>query len=465
MAATKLVRMTVVGASVLATSVAMDIGTASAQLEVPRVEMPQVQLPPAPVAPPSLPSPPSVPQVEVPAPQLPVPDVQVPDVPVPQAPSAPGVTAPSGGAAPGSDGAPGAPGSSVGAPSGSPTAPGPSSRGARGGDSSGSLAEARGAARQRASPPISSRDERGLRREVRRLSGCAGTLQGIERRVLDLRAGLDGAEPSPRRTVAQTLDVPLTRVRRAERDGLATLRRTNRASGCATGGDATLSLSWMSLMASAGVAPTLTPLASLEDGGSEAAVAVADAAGQDRAAVRGDSASSTEGAAPVRLGDHGGDPTAPPTAASLGGDGSGGPLLTWLALAAVLLALVAASPTLLRRRRAAEAGPLDGAGGPPDEPWGTVTPAAGRADEPRGTVAPVPEQLTAGPAAAAGPASAPSPGPPTAPVTPVPARSERPAGRRHASGRAVGMAVSSAMSLAVGVAMWARRRSGGRRRR
>lgn len=444
MAATKLGRLAIIAVSVLAASVATDIGSASAQLEAPRVGVPQVEVPSvppvpvAPVAPPSLPSPPAVPPVDVP-------DVRAPSVPVPgvQAPSVPGGTAPGGVAAPGSGGSAGTPAAPS---SGSSTSQGSSPRGSGDGRPARPLREAGAAAagRRPASPPISSRSERGLRREVRRLSDCAATLPALERRVLDLRAGLDGATPSPRRTVARRLDMPLAQVRRAERDGLATLRRTDRASGCAAGGSSTLRISWMSLMASVGVAPQLTTMASLQD--SATTTADADAAGRDRAAVRGDRASSDEETTVAEAPHAEPDATTRPTAASIG-DGSGRPLLTWLMLLVLVLAATAASPALLRRRRGAS--------------------AAGPAETDSAT----PQLETTQPPEAAVEASAPFVERPTPPAPPSKAPAvtphhdaSNPVEPHHASGRTVGVVISSAMSLAVGVAMWARRRSGARRR-
>jgi len=75
--------------------------------------------------------------------------------------------------------------------------------------------------------------ERRFRRNVRRLSGCIDALPGLERRVLVLRAGLEGQHPHSRRSTARRLGISLRRTAAAERGGLRRLRRAGRSSGCA----------------------------------------------------------------------------------------------------------------------------------------------------------------------------------------------------------------------------------------
>ena len=76
------------------------------------------------------------------------------------------------------------------------------------------------------------RTERRLRRSVARLSGCLDELTGIQRRVLELRAGVGAASPRTRQGVARVLDVRVQRVRRIERSGLRRARGLSRADAC-----------------------------------------------------------------------------------------------------------------------------------------------------------------------------------------------------------------------------------------
>jgi hypothetical protein len=71
-----------------------------------------------------------------------------------------------------------------------------------------------------------------LRRAVRAVSGCLGSLAAAERRVLVLRSGLGAGPPRSRRAVARILDVRVPRVRRLERTGLRHARALARADVC-----------------------------------------------------------------------------------------------------------------------------------------------------------------------------------------------------------------------------------------
>jgi hypothetical protein len=68
---------------------------------------------------------------------------------------------------------------------------------------------------------------------VRRLSACIGALPGLERRVLVLRAGLEGRRPRSRGSTARRLGISLRRTAAAERGGLRRLHRAERSSACA----------------------------------------------------------------------------------------------------------------------------------------------------------------------------------------------------------------------------------------
>ena len=85
------------------------------------------------------------------------------------------------------------------------------------------------------SEPVRARSERRADRRVRRLvaryGDCLQQLTARQRRVLRLRAGVGPREPATRAAVARRLELPIARVRRAERRGLRTLRRTGR-DGC-----------------------------------------------------------------------------------------------------------------------------------------------------------------------------------------------------------------------------------------
>jgi hypothetical protein len=71
-----------------------------------------------------------------------------------------------------------------------------------------------------------------VQRLVARYGGCLARLPVRQRRVLRLRAGVGPGGPETRAAVARKLELPLVRVRRAERRGLRALRRAARE-GCA----------------------------------------------------------------------------------------------------------------------------------------------------------------------------------------------------------------------------------------
>jgi hypothetical protein len=91
------------------------------------------------------------------------------------------------------------------------------------------------------SEPTRARSERRADRRVRRLvarfGGCLQQLTVRQRRVLRLRAGLGPREPATRAAVARRLELPVARVRRAERRGLRALRSSARE-GCGAASDA-----------------------------------------------------------------------------------------------------------------------------------------------------------------------------------------------------------------------------------
>jgi hypothetical protein len=74
-----------------------------------------------------------------------------------------------------------------------------------------------------------------LRRAVRTLGGCMGSLSTGEQRVILLRANLASAAPRTRARVAEILDTSVETVRRIEQRGLADLRRADRTSACGGG--------------------------------------------------------------------------------------------------------------------------------------------------------------------------------------------------------------------------------------
>jgi hypothetical protein len=80
-------------------------------------------------------------------------------------------------------------------------------------------------------------DTRRLRAAVGRLKGCFYALSRRERRVIVLRAGLNGRRPHLRSQVARRMNISQRDVRRTERRALRRLRVTARRDGCAAGAD------------------------------------------------------------------------------------------------------------------------------------------------------------------------------------------------------------------------------------
>lgn len=257
------------------------------------------QLPQAP----SLPAVPPAPSLQPPT-QLPkVPPVKVPSAPAvqvpstPTAPSAPKVRVPS--APTPSVRVPGArapAGSSI-PPTGqrsSTTSSGVGGRGAAAsageGVSTGATgARSRaGAQRRRLDAAPQTRPELRFRKTVRRLWACSYAVTGTERRVLALRAGLDGRPATSQAATARILDLTGARVRSAQQFGVRRLREANRADGCAMGEVLpAISRETRSLMAVA-TAPKLVRLAAIRDSAGLASVSSL----RDRGAVLGEQASS-----------------------------------------------------------------------------------------------------------------------------------------------------------------------------
>jgi hypothetical protein len=167
--------------------------------------------------------------------------------------------------------------------------------------------------------------ERRLRSSVVRLQGCFYALSGLEHRVLSLRAGERRSRPA----VAKRLGLATARVGRAERSGLRSLRRADRATGCSAA--AAIALGGAGTAIARGVpregATGLFGAGDATPGGT--------GAGEGAVAGRRTAGPSP---APGRL----------PTAAGIGGaSGDGAPPVILLAL----LALAGTAILLVRRRR------------------------------------------------------------------------------------------------------------------
>ena len=198
------------------------------------------QVPPVPDLPdlppvPEVPAPPPVPAPDLPdtpdLPPAPAPAPEVPDLPVPSAPGGGGGSAGGGSGGGGGGSAPAQSGTSGGGSAGgggtAPASGGDGSAAARAGRS-GTEGARTPAERRRADR----KTERLLRRSVQRLSGCLDELSDVQRRVLELRAGVGAASPRTRRGVARALDLRVQRVRRIERRGLRRARELDRADAC-----------------------------------------------------------------------------------------------------------------------------------------------------------------------------------------------------------------------------------------
>jgi hypothetical protein len=292
----------------------MTATTAAFGLAVPTVSTPKVGLP----AQPQVPQAPSLPAL--PAPQAPAVPLPKSPAPLPALPSAGGHGTPAP-ARPGS-----APQSVADAVAANGVALAPRSPGAAGPSRGGTDSAGRTVATtpQRRAAARRGARERRFRRSVRRLSGCIGALPGLERRVLVLRAGLEGRRPHSRGFTARRLGISLRRTAAAERGGLRRLRRVERSSGCAApAGTGTGAATRDRALAGA---PILAGLL-----GPAIAPGAAPAAPRDASGVSPSSASSPPQAAGA------GAPARPTAAADA--DSPGLPLLLLTLAAAALLAL------------------------------------------------------------------------------------------------------------------------------
>ena len=328
------------------------------------VSVPQLQDPS------SLPSAPSTPQVSVPS-------VSTPSVPsVPSAPSVstpsvsvPSVHSPSTGSTSVGSGGGGGGGSS--STSGGGSGSGGGGSGASGGGGGGQPASGGGASTSRggagalakAAGVHSLAVERArttrLRRAVKSMSGCLGSLPTMQRRVLGLRAGLAGPSLS-RQAAARKLGISGARELGLERGGLRSLRGAARAGGC--GGGSGSGSSGQAFQIATRSFPQLQPTAML----SNPAPLVSPsslAGGSPRQGVKGDTASSGPAGpkAPDKATDSAGL-TAAVVPASSGAAASNGwtPVIIFVALC--LAALAAASVLAGRQMLGA------GSGGPLHEP-------------------------------------------------------------------------------------------------
>lgn len=279
----------------------MTASTAAFGLAVPTVSTPKA----------GLPAQPQVPGVPLPLPHAPSAPAPRSPVPLPSLPSPGGLAAPAPGAAPAHPGGP--PQSVADAVAQSGVAVAPDSRGATGatstaGGGNGGGAQTGTTPQRRAAARRAARERR-FRRSVHRLSGCIDALPDLERRVLVLRAGLEGRRPHSRGPTAKRLGISLRRTAAAERGGLRRLRRAERSSGCA---------------APAGSGPAASSRAPAGAPVVAGLLGSAAAPGATAAAPRNNSGVSSASA------------SAPPKAA---GSGRLPPLVIVLALAAAALAL------------------------------------------------------------------------------------------------------------------------------
>jgi hypothetical protein len=324
----------VLGAVALATAAALVPGHARGLETTPALPLPPVDLP-------ALPTPPLLPEL----PSLPG---------VPSAPSLPS-------APPGAPAVPGAP--SVSGPAGTPAAPGAGARGsAPGGGASGSGTGSQEARPSQRSPRA--RYEQRLRRTVSRYRGCLAAVDPDSRRVLKLRAGIDG-RPLSRGETARRLDTSTRQVARLERRGLRRLQTLGRGGACrggsGGGGAPAAQLGLTGLPAFRPTALLARPLIA----------ELASARSVDRQEVAGETESSGDKA--ETGGGRGGD--FPASGRSLARDADEGGLPEYLPFLLALIALTALATLLVMRRR--EAAAPSPAGGPeaPDT-WQPITPAA-----------------------------------------------------------------------------------------
>jgi hypothetical protein len=442
---TRKMALAVSGVAALALG-AGDVPNASAQLpSLPAVpKVPSVK-PPALPSLPALPVPAPAPRVRTPtAPQLP--KVTLPQVPRSVTPQAPGIGPSTGsGSLPSSgQGSGGATGSAGSAGSSSAGTAGASSAPSSPGSSRAHASHAAGRAARASSPKQTkrarrARAERRLRRTVKRLWGCAYAVTGTERRVLVLRAGLQG-EPLSVSGTAHALGLTRRQTVAAQRTGLRLLQGASTAGGC-PGAPAAPAATASGFHPFAGLtSPVATMTAAATPPGSPHAASPGRASKSgDRGAVLSQRASSA------------GHPKQPPAASGglvvqkASNDG-GFPLPVALLVAAVLAAMAATLTVQMRRRGS------PGDGGAPElvaaTPWVAPAPEASEPDpEPEETPEPAAPWLAedAPEAERADPEPQPQPAPEAAPA---PLR-----GRRRTGGPLTGVA-----SRANGLVERARRR-------
>jgi hypothetical protein len=82
-------------------------------------------------------------------------------------------------------------------------------------------------------PTLSAAGAKQLRSALELLEGCMSAIAPLDRQVLSMRAGGEGAPPLSRRQVASRLGVSTRQVRFSERRGLSGLRTAAEQTGCA----------------------------------------------------------------------------------------------------------------------------------------------------------------------------------------------------------------------------------------
>jgi hypothetical protein len=190
------------------------------------------------------------------------------------------------------------------------------------------------------------RADRRVRRLVARYAGCLSGLPARQRRVLRLRAGIGPREPATRAAVARRLDLPVARVRVAERRGLRALRRSGR-DGCAAavdgaGADPGLATG----PAGDGPAAASAVLASGTGGGEEGNGAGAGGGERDASGGSADGAGGGTDEGDGAAGDVRGVTATSPPVSSPGTD------VTLVLLALVMAGLLVGAARIIRRERA-----------------------------------------------------------------------------------------------------------------
>jgi hypothetical protein len=263
------------------------------------------------------------------------------------------------------------------------------------------------------------RYERRLRNRVRRERGCLSTLDHTTRTLLGLRAGLDGPAQS-RGSAAARLGLTRRAAARLEHQGL---RDLHAACGSVGSGGSAPGPASARVAALAGSAPVLQNASYLPVATAPELRPVADMGGRrGQQGVKGASASSS----PPSPSQSKSVPATVETGA-IGGQHDSGQAGLWVAVAAMIAALVALLLVGLRRRAVAvERGPRDVAAPPPAAPAPPApveAPAASTAAmtaAPAAAAAPAPDAPPATPAAATAAAPA-TPAPTQAPVDAPPA--------------------------------------------